>query len=161
MAKPRVFISSTYYDLKYVRSSLEVFVKSLGFDPVLSEKGDVAYAHDRPLDESCYREVQNCDIYVPIIGGRYGSETCATKTENSKEFFDRYESVTKKEYTAALEKDIPIYVLIERRVHSEYETFKKNRENTNIKYAHVDSVAEKNPSTRMCFDAPCQTGNEG
>lgn len=38
MAKPRVFISSTFYDLKQVRSSLETFVRDLGFDPVLSEK---------------------------------------------------------------------------------------------------------------------------
>jgi hypothetical protein len=86
MAKPRVFISSTYYDLKYVRSSLELFVESLGFDPVLSERGDVAYAHDRPLDESCYREVQNCGIYVLIIGGRYGSEASTTKTGKTRDF---------------------------------------------------------------------------
>ena len=46
MAKPRVFVSSTYYDLKHLRSSLENFVESLGFEPVLSEKGDIAYAPD-------------------------------------------------------------------------------------------------------------------
>jgi hypothetical protein len=49
MAKPRVFVSSTYYDLKYVRSSLELFIESLGYDAVLSEKGGVAYIPDRAL----------------------------------------------------------------------------------------------------------------
>jgi hypothetical protein len=112
LAKPRVFISSTYYDLKYVRSSLELFIDSLGFDSVLSEHGDVAYAPDKALDESCYREVQNCDIYVLIIGGRYGSEVSDSKNDKEKSFFVAYESVTKTEYRAAVEKDIPIYIMI-------------------------------------------------
>ena len=35
MARPRVFVSSTYYDLKHIRASLENFIESLGFDAVL------------------------------------------------------------------------------------------------------------------------------
>jgi hypothetical protein len=83
MAKPRVFISSTFYDLKQVRSSLEVFIRGLGFDPVLSEKGSIAYTPDVPLDESCYREAQGCDVFVLIIGGRYGSEVSGDKRDES------------------------------------------------------------------------------
>jgi hypothetical protein len=140
MAKPRVFVSSTYYDLKYVRSSLELFIESIGYDAVLSEQGDVPYAPDKALDESCYREVQNCDLYVLIIGGRYGSEASETKTERPRNVFDRYESITKMEYKAAIEKDIPIYILIERAVYAEYQTYLKNRDNQGVKYAHVDSI---------------------
>jgi uncharacterized protein DUF4062 len=140
MAQPRVFVSSTYYDLKYVRSSLELFVESLGFEAILSEKGGVPYAPDRALDESCYREVQNCDIYVLIIGGRYGSEASSTKSVLPREFFERYESVTKLEYKAAVDKDVPIYVLIEKAVYAEYQTYQKNRDATDVRYAHVDSV---------------------
>ena len=29
MPKPRIFVSSTFYDLKYLRSSLEQFIESL------------------------------------------------------------------------------------------------------------------------------------
>src|SRR5438270_9251216 len=32
MARPRVFVSSTYYDLRHIRGSLEVFIGSLGYD---------------------------------------------------------------------------------------------------------------------------------
>lgn len=71
MPSPRIFVSSTYYDLKRIRASLDLFIDSLGYDPVLSEKGDIAYTHDRPLDESCYREAENSDIFVLIVGGRY------------------------------------------------------------------------------------------
>jgi hypothetical protein len=140
VARPRVFISSTYYDLKYVRSSLEQFVDSLGFDAILSEKGAVAFAPDAPLDESCYREVQNSDIYVLMIGGRYGSEASQNRTSEPKTFYDRYESITKLEFKAAVERDIPIYVLIERSVYAEYSTYLRNRDRTDIVYAHVDSA---------------------
>lgn len=140
MASIRVFVSSTYYDLKHIRSSLEVFIESLGYDAALSEKGNIAYSPDQPLDESCYREVKNCDIYILIIGGRYGSESSETRTGTPKTFFERYESVTKMEYKAAASDDIPIYILIERAVYAEYQTFLKNRDNKNIAYAHVDSV---------------------
>lgn len=139
MAKPRVFVSSTYYDLKYIRASLELFIESLGFEAILSEKGNVAYTFDRPLDESCYREVENADMFVLIVGGRYGSEVSSGSTR-PQDFFDRYESVTKKEYSSAVDKDIPVYVLIEKAVHAEYQTFTRNKDVKGIDYAHVQSV---------------------
>src|SRR5438552_10179566 len=113
MAKPRIFISSTFYDLKQIRSSLEAFIMGLGFDPVLSEKGSIAYSPDAPLDESCYREAKGCDIFVLIIGGRYGSEVASERGTEEKGFYERYESITRKEYESAVDRDIPIYVLIE------------------------------------------------
>lgn len=140
MAKPRIFISSTYYDLKHIRSSIENFVESLGYEPVLSEKGSIAYNPDIPLDESCYREAQNSDVFVLIIGGRYGSPSSDQKQSLNKSFYKRYESITKKEFISAFERDIPVYILVDQAVHSEYDTFKKNRLNKDIKYAHVDSV---------------------
>jgi uncharacterized protein DUF4062 len=109
MARPRVFVSSTYYDLKHLRSSLENFIELLGYDAVLSEKGDIAYTPEQALDESCYREVQNSDIFVLIVGGRYGAERSESRGELTKAFFQRYDSITKTEYRTAVEKDIPIY----------------------------------------------------
>lgn len=140
MAKPRVFVSSTYYDLKHIRASLDLFIDSLGFESVLSEKGDIAYTPDRPLDESCYREAETADIFVLIVGGRYGSEASGTSRRLPLNFFDRYESITKKEYESAASRDIPIYILVEKGVYSEYQTFLRNKDNKAINYAHVESV---------------------
>jgi hypothetical protein len=140
VARPRVFVSSTYYDLKHLRSSLENFVESLGFDAILSEKGKIAYTPDLPLDESCYREVGTADIFVLIVGGRYGTEASATKTTIPKAFYDRYNSITRGEYRSAVVREVPTYVLIERSVYAEYETYLKNKSNKGIAYAHVDSV---------------------
>jgi hypothetical protein len=139
MARPRIFVSSTYYDLKHIRSSLDNFIDSLGFDSVLSEKGDIAYSPDIPLDESCYREASSVDIFVLIVGGRYGSAANGEEKKPSKSFFDRYDSITKKEYDSAYSRDIPIYILIEQNVYSEYQTYLRNKDNDQIKYAHVES----------------------
>lgn len=140
MAKPRVFVSSTYYDLKHIRSSLELFIESLGFEPVLSEKGDIAYAPDMPLDQSCYREAASADIFVLLVGGRYGSEASSEERKPTRSFFERYESITKREYDSAVERDIPVYILIEASVNSEYQTYLRNKDNKDIVYAHVDSL---------------------
>ena len=140
MATPRVFVSSTYYDLKHLRSALDAFIAGLGYEGVLSEKGAIAYAPDAPLDESCYRAAEQADIFVLIIGGRYGSAATTEGGELPEGFFDRYDSITKKEYDAAESANVPTYILIERVVHAEYQTFRRNRDRTDIKYAHVDSV---------------------
>lgn len=143
MAKPRIFVSSTYYDLKHIRNSLDEFIKSLGYDPVRSENGDIPFQHDKPLDESCYSEIKNCHMLVMIIGGRYGSATSDSETKRSQidieEFYEHYNSITKKEYETARERDIPIFIFVENTVYAEYETYKENRDNRTIKYKHVDS----------------------
>jgi Domain of unknown function (DUF4062) len=139
MAKPRVFISSTYYDLKHVRASLEIFVESLGFEPILAEYGSIPYDPSQPLDESCYREAQSSDILVLIVGGRYGS-IAKSPDSSEKKLEEDLESITRKEFSKAHDADIPVFVQIEHGVFSEYQTYLKNKENSTIAYAHVDSV---------------------
>jgi hypothetical protein len=73
MARPRVFISSTFYDLKEVRSKLKLFIKNMGFEAVRYEKGAIPYGSKEKLEEYCYREIQNVQILISIIGGRFGS----------------------------------------------------------------------------------------
>ncbi|MCM2375597.1 DUF4062 domain-containing protein [Pseudomonas marginalis] len=139
MARPRIFVSSTYYDLKYIRNSLEIFIEGFGYESVLYEQGDIPFHHDNPLDVSCYDEIRRCHILVLIVGGRYGSPASEPETDLSKGL-DFYNSVTKREYETARNNDIPIYVFVEKNVLSEYRTFKNNRGNDTVKYAHVDNV---------------------
>lgn len=75
MAKPRVFVSSTYFDLKNVRADIERFIRDKGFEPVLNERGNIPYGSEKKLEEYCYKEIELSDIVVSIIGGRFGSSS--------------------------------------------------------------------------------------
>ena len=142
MAKLRIFVSSTYYDLRHIRNSLSSFIEEFGYDPVLFESGDIPYLHDISPDESSYKEIDNCNMLILIIGGRYGSPTSYENIEKGKteEAYKFYNSITKKEYEVAREKDIPIFIFVEKGVYAEYQTYKKNRDKKDITYAHVDNV---------------------
>ena len=139
MAKPRVFVSSTYFDLRHIRQGIEAFVRSLGYEPVLFESGDIPFSHKDPLDESCYKEIGNCHVLILIIGGRYGSSTSDERTQLSDEDLDKhyrfYNSITRKEYEAARREDIPIYVFVEKGVAAEYLTYRENKRNQTVTYA--------------------------
>lgn len=143
MAKPRIFVSSTYYDLKYIRNNIENFIREMGYESILFESGDIPFKNNLTLAESCYKEIENSDMQVLIIGGKYGSPDPKTpnKEKTSKdEMFLIYNSITKREFETALGKGIPIYIFVEKQVLAEYDTYKNNRENETIQYAHVDNI---------------------
>jgi hypothetical protein len=143
MAKPRIFISSTYYDLKHVRASLESFVSDMGYESVLFESGDIYFDPAKELDESCNKEIKSCHMLILIIGGRYGSPESSTqlKQNKSQEQYAFYNSITKNEYLTAVRDNKPVMVFVDSGVFYEYQTYKKNKDNTTIKYAHVDNVS--------------------
>jgi len=128
MAKPRVFISSTFYDLKYIRTEIDQFLESLGYQPIRNEEGDIPYGKDDALEEYCYKEIQNIDILISIIGGRFGTES------KSKDL-----SISNLELKIALQENKQVYIFIEKNVLAEFETFLLNKEQS-IKYKHVDDV---------------------
>ncbi|MCR8659327.1 DUF4062 domain-containing protein [Paenibacillus endoradicis] len=129
MARPRVFVSSTFYDLKYLRADLERFIKEFGYDAVLNEKGNIPYGSEEKLEDYCYREVDNTDILIAIIGGRYGSES-------EKEPY----SITQMEIKTAHKLGKQVYIFIDKSVLSEYRMFLLNKDIENIRYSFVDDV---------------------
>ena len=68
----KVFISSTCYDLDNVRDGLRDFIYDIGYEPVMSDYGDVLYDPRIHTHTSCIEEVKNCDMLVLLIGGRFG-----------------------------------------------------------------------------------------
>ena len=129
MAKPRVFISSTFYDLRQVRSDLERFIKDLGYEPVLNELGNIPYGKDEKLEEYCYKEISNIDILVSIVGGRFGSESQHDTL-----------SISQMEFRTALELNKQVYIFIEKNVNAEYQTYLLNKMNKEIVYRFADNV---------------------
>lgn len=129
MAKPRIFVSSTYYDLRHIRSDIERFIKEQGYDAVLNEQGNIAYGKDEKLEDYCYKEINNVDILVSIIGGRYGSES---KNDNN--------SVSQMELKTAYELNKQVYIFIEKSVYNEYQFYLNNKENETTKYTYADNV---------------------
>lgn len=129
MAKPRIFVSSTYYDLKHIRADLERFIREQGYDPVLNEKGHIPYGSSDKLEEYCYKEIELSDILVSIVGGRFGSE--------SKE--DNY-SISNLELKTAIDRGRQVYIFVENSILHEYRTYSSNKENNSINYTSVDDV---------------------
>jgi hypothetical protein len=137
---PKVFISSTYYDLKYIREDLEQFVKRYRFETIMFENGDIGYAPGRPLDESCYHYISKADMVVLVVGGLYGSPATGEEPDE----FNEYMSITRKEFQAAKDSEIPIYVFIEADVDAEFEVYLKNYDAIENKKSKIVFNATKN-----------------
>ena len=102
---PRVFVSSTCYDLEQVRADLRDFFLRLGLRPVLSEYSSFPVNPDLEAVRNCLSAVrQQADIFVLICGDRYGSVDQSGR------------SITNLEYNEARAKGVPIYIFVKRKV---------------------------------------------
>ena len=128
MANPRVFISSTYYDLRHIRNDLQVFIKSLGYEPVMHDKGNVTYVQSESLEDSCYNELNSCDIVICIIGNKFGTQ--ASKGDYS---------ITMTELSRALSQRKKVFIYIVHDVYTENETYLRNKDK-GFEPAHADDI---------------------
>lgn len=72
--RPRVFVSSTIYDLRDVRSALKFWLEELGAEVRMSEFNDFMRRPEQDTFESCFRAIEDCDYYILLVGGRKGSD---------------------------------------------------------------------------------------
>lgn len=141
MAAPKVFISSTCFDLGEVRDSLRRFVQSFGFDPILSEYGDVFYHPDLHTHEACINEISNCQLFILIIGGRFGG----------RYQLDKNKSITNAEYEAAKSKGIPIFTYVKSLVLQNHHFYQNNKKNSFVNEIDYPAI-EKQENAADIFE---------
>lgn len=115
--KPVVFVSSTCYDLKQVREDLKSFFEqNYGFQAMLSEFDSFPIDPCKGTFENCLNNVdKSADVFVLIIGNRYGFVT------------DGGKSITNLEYLHAKAKGIPIFVFVDRQIYNNMMIWRSNK----------------------------------
>jgi len=141
MAFPKVFISSTCYDLGEVRDSLYSFIKSLYYEPVVSEKGDIFYHPDFHTHESCINEIENCDLFILIIGGRHGGSYVSDITK----------SIVNAEYEAAKRLERPVFTFVKQNVYDDHRLYQRNKSKKIIDEIDFPSI-EKDQHAKYIFE---------
>ncbi len=148
---PYVMVSSTFYDLRQIRANLSKFISDeLGYIPLLSELPSFPINPDLNTIENCRARVENnADIFVLVIGGRYGSIDDDTN-----------KSITNLEFLAARKKGIPIYAFVERGILSVIPVWEKNKDadfsgtvDTTQLFEFVEKVMSRDKVWTFPFDS--------
>ncbi len=115
--KPVVFVSSTCYDLKQVRTDMkEFFERNYGFEAMLSEFDSFPIDPCVGTFENCLSNVDQCaDVFVLIVGNRYGY------------VLDSGKSITNLKYLHAKAKGIPMYVFVSTQIYNTLPIWRANR----------------------------------
>ena len=76
---PRVFVSSTVYDFRDLRSAVKLSLEEYGYGVHLSELNDFPQLPDQNTYDSCLRAIDQSDYFVLFVGvGLAGGMTRAT-----------------------------------------------------------------------------------
>jgi len=94
----KIYVSSTYLDLKDCREKVREALRSVGHEDVAMEY--YTAGEERPVDK-CLADVAACDVYVGIFALRYGSVP---------EGHER--SITEREYRKAMELGKPCLIFL-------------------------------------------------
>ena len=127
MARPRVFISSTYYDLKSIREDLDRFIRAVGYEAIRHEMGHIAYGNEDRPEAYAYREIESCDILISIIGGKFGTQAAGSDY-----------SISQKELKKAFDIGKQVYIFVEKSVHSEFGYYKVNKDVPGVRFTAVN-----------------------
>lgn len=99
MSKPRVFISSTIYDFKDLRSAIKYFLEQNGFEVVTSENVDFPADNRKNSFQACLDAINTCDYFILLIGSRIGCKYKYIKPDGKTEMI----TITRAEYRKAYE----------------------------------------------------------
>jgi hypothetical protein len=115
MAKPRIFLSSTCYDLSTIRAELTRFLNSWGFEVLNSEDKNFGVSPGMHSHTACLAEIEQADYLLLLVGCRRGGTYVGSES-----------SITNEEYKVAEKLDLPRIVAVQRKVWDHRATFKKN-----------------------------------
>lgn len=159
-----MFVSSTCYDLSLLRSQLRLFIKGMGYEPIMSDYEDVLYDPRSHTHTSCVEEVKNCDILILIIGSRFGGkatpealnkinfDTLKTESLNIESLKEKEVlSVTQLEVLKAIEESIPVYTFIDKRVWHDHALYEKNKSSDIIDKIIFPAI-EKQETAKFIFE---------
>ena len=96
-----VYLSSTLLDMEATREKIDRFFTKFGWT--------VKQSYDThpwlPVLESCLEDVRTSDVYVAVVGFRYGTEKTHSASGLKK-------SITEHEFDAAVESEMPCHVFL-------------------------------------------------
>lgn len=152
MSDLNIFISSTCYDFQSIRDDLSRMIEDMGYKPICSEHSDILYDPQMHTHESCVKAVEESDMLICIIGGRFGGPA-HPKAINLLEDKIPYESgkysITQLECCRAIEKKIPIYIFVKKEVLDDLNNF--NHPKADITSTHFLSI-QKAETAEYIFD---------
>lgn len=164
MPAPRVFVSSTCYDLGILRGQLRTFLLSLGFEPVMSDYTDILYDPRTHTHTSCLKEMPNCDIVLLVIGARFGGKgtpeaisqldfEALLKTSVDISLLKKKEnlSITQLEILKAVELGLPVFAFVDDRVMGDHHVYETNKASDIIDKIKFPSI-EKPETAKFIFE---------
>src|SRR5579885_3525654 len=114
MAKPRIFLSSTCYDLGDARAALTDFLEDWGFEVLNSQSGKFGVKPRVHSHDACLAMMENADYVVLIIGGRRGGTYVGSE-----------QSITNEEIKAAQKLERPIFAFLDKKVDALRHVYRK------------------------------------
>lgn len=152
MPSPKVFVSSTCYDLGMAREQLRAFLLRLGYDPILSEYSDVLYDPRTHTHTSCIQDVPNADMVVLLIGSRFGGravpealslidlENLVNSSFDVTVLKDPEKlSITQLEVLKAIDASVPVFAFVDEKVMHDQLVYQKNKDlSDKIKFPSID-----------------------
>jgi hypothetical protein len=143
---PNIFVSSAIEDLHHLRDAVRDTVRDVGYNPVMSEYGDVGYLPSSSAEDACYIALRDCQIAVILIGKRYGSIS-------ANNF-----SVTQNEARTAKTLTVPLLTLIDQEVLTFKRVFDANSANPEAKFPGMDNPGKTFAFIQEILDSPLNNG---
>lgn len=117
MNRLNIFVSSTCFDLSQIRTDIYQSLIENGHTPILSEFENFPINPSKKTAENCINAVKNeADVFLLIIGNRYGS------------ILETGKSITNTEFLTAREKGIPVFIFVDKKTINALNFWKNNKD---------------------------------